>query len=95
MTLWRTVNEAFEKLPRKDSGTLSTLAPLVTAGFKSHRRGIVTISIATWNTTFGAQEHIKYPLELETTLRRLSKTVELSLPGLLGIGVDEVRVFLC
>jgi hypothetical protein len=58
------------------------LEPLITAGFVSRRRGIVNISIATWNKTFGQEESLRYPSRLEHALRRLRSAVELSLPSL-------------
>ncbi|KAF3044330.1 hypothetical protein E8E12_008422 [Didymella heteroderae] len=80
--LWTEVNEAIERLPRKDGQVLATLEPLVTAGFVSRRRGIVNVSIATWNKTFGEQESLRYPSRLETILRRLRSFVDLTLPSL-------------
>ncbi|KAF2657894.1 hypothetical protein K491DRAFT_714024 [Lophiostoma macrostomum CBS 122681] len=89
LTLWRSVNAALEKLPRKDSLTLTTLAPLITAGFVSRRREIVNVSITTWNATFGRQDDLQYPAELEKALRRLSKTVDILLPRLLENDHDD------
>jgi hypothetical protein len=76
------VSNAIERLPRKDSQILVHLEPLITAGFVSRRRSVVNISIATWNKTFGKEESLRYPPRLETALRRLGDTVELSLPSL-------------
>jgi hypothetical protein len=76
------VTKAIERLPRKDGQLLVHLESLITAGFVSRRRSIVNISIATWNKTFGQEESLRYPSQLEQALRRLRKTVELSLPSL-------------
>ncbi|KAH6633064.1 Rap1-interacting factor 1 N terminal-domain-containing protein [Boeremia exigua] len=81
VSLWREVNEAIERLPRKDSQVLLHLEPLITSGFVSRRRKIVNISIATWNKTFGKEENLRYPPRLEKVLRRLHKTVDLALPS--------------
>ena len=82
MILWREVNKAIERLPRKDSQILLHLEPLITAGFLSKRRGIVNTSIITWNNTFGKQVTLRYPPRLEQAVRQLRNTVELCLPSL-------------
>lgn len=90
------VAKAIERLPRKDGQTLSLLEPLITAGFVSRRRDIVNISIATWNKTFGREESLRYPTQLEQALRRLRNTVELSLPSLPaseGEGDDDLSFY--
>jgi hypothetical protein len=65
---------------------------LITAGFVSRRRGIVNISIETWNKTFGQAESLRYPARLEQALRRLRTAVELSLPSLDARDEDAVRI---
>jgi hypothetical protein len=86
------VTRAIERLPRKDSQILVHLEPLITAGFVSRRRGIVNISIETWNKTFGQAESLRYPSRLEQALRRLRTAVELSLPSLDARDEDTVRI---
>jgi hypothetical protein len=76
------VSEAIERLPRKDGQVLLHLEPLITAGFVSRRRDIVNASITTWNKTFGKEGSLKYPLRLETVLRRLRSSVDVVLPSL-------------
>ncbi|EAT86466.2 hypothetical protein SNOG_06635 [Parastagonospora nodorum SN15] len=88
--LWMEVTKAIERLPRKDGQILLHLEPLITAGFVSRRRDIVNISIATWNKTFGKEESLRYPSQLEQALRRLRNTVELSLPSLPALEGDSV-----
>ncbi|KAF2197514.1 hypothetical protein GQ43DRAFT_484083 [Delitschia confertaspora ATCC 74209] len=80
--LWRTINAAIlQRVPRKDpSAVLAALEPLITSGFLSRRRGIITESARAWNTTFGMEESLTYPSQLEMALRKLHKSVELSLP---------------
>lgn len=79
--MWKEVNKAIERLPRKDSQILLHLEPLVAAGFLSTRRSIVNISITTWNNTFGQEESLRYPSRLEQALRRLRGSVSISLPS--------------
>ena len=76
------MNEAIERLPRKDGQVLLHLEPLITSGFVSRRRSVVNISIATWNKTFGKEDSLRYPPRLEKVLRRLHNSVELVLPSL-------------
>jgi hypothetical protein len=78
-----------ERLPRKDGQILLHLEPLITAGFLSRRRGIVNMSIATWNATFGKEVTLRYPTQLEQALQRLRNTATLSLPSL---DVQEAHV---
>lgn len=70
------------KIPRSNAQILVHLEALITSGFVSRRRGIVDLSIASWNATFGREAGLTYPPRLEQALRRLCNTVELSLPGL-------------
>ncbi|KAF1845184.1 uncharacterized protein K460DRAFT_337114 [Cucurbitaria berberidis CBS 394.84] len=91
VNLWKHVSEAIERLPRKDSQILLHLEPLITAGFLSMRRGIVNISIVTWNSTFGKEESLRYPSHLEQALRRLRNTVEIALPSLEVHSKDAVN----
>jgi hypothetical protein len=90
VNLWRVVAKAIDRLPRKDSQILLHLEFLVTSGFRSRRRSIVNISIATWNSTFGKEESLRYPPRLEQALRRLRNSVELSLPSLVVRPEDAV-----
>lgn len=80
--MWQTISGAIDRLPRKDGSMLSALEPLLTAGFLSRRRGIVNISIKTWNATFGQESSLRYPSRLEKALQRLRNTVEISVPSL-------------
>lgn len=80
--LWQEVSKAIERLPQQDGQALLHLETLLTAGFVSRRRSIVNISIETWNKTFGKQDSLQYPPNLEQALRRLRNSVELSLPSL-------------
>jgi hypothetical protein len=80
--LWQTISGAIERLPKKDSQLLTTLEPLLTAGFVSRRRGILNISIKSWNATFGQENSLRYPSQLEKALQLLRSTVELSVPSL-------------
>ncbi|KAF2874502.1 Rap1-interacting factor 1 N terminal-domain-containing protein [Massariosphaeria phaeospora] len=82
VSLWRIINAAIESLPRKDSQTLLHLEPLMTAGFLSRRHSIVNISITAWNSTFGKEDSLRYPAQLEQALRRLRNTAEICLPSL-------------
>jgi hypothetical protein len=90
VNLWRVVAKVIDRLPRKDSQILLHLESLVTSGFRSRRRSIVNISIATWNSTFGKEESLRYPPRLEQALRRLRNSVELSLPSLVVRPEDAV-----
>lgn len=91
VNLWREINKAVERLPRKDSQILLHLEPLISAGFLSTRRSIVNISILTWNGTFGKEGSLRYPSRLEQALQRLRNSVELSLPSL-EARVDAVSI---
>ncbi|ORY04126.1 Rap1-interacting factor 1 N terminal-domain-containing protein [Clohesyomyces aquaticus] len=82
LKLWQDVSGALQRLPRKDNSILVVLEPIITAGFSSRRRGIVNASISAWNTTFGKEEALRYPVRLEHALQRLRGTVELCLPSL-------------
>ncbi|KAH9859637.1 hypothetical protein IAQ61_011418 [Plenodomus lingam] len=82
LNLWQDICKAIARLPRKDSQILLHLETLITSGFLSRRRGIVNTSIATWNETFGKEEHLRYPTGLERALRRLRNHVDLELPSL-------------
>lgn len=92
VALWTEVCNAMYKLPR-DKQILVHLESLITSGLTSQRRGIVDLSIASWNATFGKEETIRYPTQLEEALRRLSSSVELSLPSLDVRGNEMVGQF--
>ncbi|KAF2193346.1 hypothetical protein K469DRAFT_744985 [Zopfia rhizophila CBS 207.26] len=81
LNLWQSVSAAVERLPRKTGVELLALEPLITSGFVSRRRGIVNVSIRTWNETFGKEESLRYPSRLEQALQRLHNAVEISLPS--------------
>lgn len=82
VNLWKEICAALEKLPKTDSQTLRHLDVLVTAGFVSRRRGIASISVSMWNNTFGKQDALEYPVQLEQALQKLGNTFTLSLPSL-------------
>ena len=84
------MSKAIERLPRKDGQILLHLEPLITAGFISRRRSIVNVSVVMWNKTFGKEESLRYPSQLEKALRRLRSTAELSLPSLEARDEDDV-----
>ncbi|KAK2829932.1 hypothetical protein FQN49_007114 [Arthroderma sp. PD_2] len=63
-----------------NSEILERLAPLAVAGFESRHRSTVNKFISMWNVSFGVEESLRYPVLLESILRRLSPYVELKLP---------------
>ncbi|KAF3480872.1 uncharacterized protein GIQ15_06219 [Arthroderma uncinatum] len=67
----------------RDTNTdlLNRLGPLMTAGFESHHKSTVNKFISMWNTSFGLEESLVYPVSLEAILRKLSAYVELQLPS--------------
>jgi hypothetical protein len=91
VNLWQTISEAIERIPKKDGQLLTTLEPLLTAGFVSQRRDIVNISIKGWNATFGKESSLRYPSRLEKALQRLRNTAELSVPSLPAVVNVMVR----
>ena len=95
VNLWQTISGAIERLPRKDSQLLTTLEPLLTAGFVSRRRAILNISIKSWNATFGQESSLRYPSKLEEALQQLRHAVEISVPSLPAAdNVSRVASFL-
>lgn len=79
-----------QRLPRDKPNILLQLEPLFTSGFVSQRRGIVDLTIASWNVSFGREPTLSYPPQLEQALRRLRGTAKLSLPGLEARDGDDV-----
>ncbi|KAF2749778.1 hypothetical protein M011DRAFT_484473 [Sporormia fimetaria CBS 119925] len=84
LALWQAVCEGLEKIRKRDSSLLSSLEPLLCAGFSSRRRRVVETSVKSWNSTFGKEEGLRYPAQLEKKLHRLSGAVELLAPSLEG-----------
>ncbi|KAK4988816.1 hypothetical protein LTR50_003661 [Elasticomyces elasticus] len=78
--LWKVVVALIRECPRHDSLLLEDLGDLVTAGLSSSRRNIVNTTIELWNDTFGKEEKLDYPKNLEKVLRKLRHVTELSLP---------------
>ncbi|CAI6320586.1 unnamed protein product [Periconia digitata] len=95
VNLWKEICAALERLQKTDSQTLHHLADLVIAGFVSRRRSIVNVSVSMWNSTFGKQESLKYPTELEDALQRLQPIFQLTLPSLKAreTGTDAVSFY--
>ena len=78
--LWSRVGSAVRRLPRKDSFVLKTLSTLISCGLGSRRKVIANATVELWNSTFGLQDALEYPLKVKNALRRLRPIVELQLP---------------
>ncbi|KAL2353466.1 Rap1-interacting factor 1 N terminal-domain-containing protein [Cryomyces antarcticus] len=89
--LWKKICSTTSRLPRKDSTLLKAIEPLIASGLMAQRKAIVNATIELWNTTFGAEEAIEYPLKVEGALRRLRPAVDLQLPTFPESTTDEVR----
>ncbi|PVI05100.1 hypothetical protein DM02DRAFT_725329 [Periconia macrospinosa] len=93
VNLWNETCAALEKLPKTDNDTLRHLDILVTAGFVSRRRNIVKASVSMWNTTFGKQDSLQYPEQLEQALQKLRNTFTITLPALEPRTEDTVSFY--
>ncbi|OCL08110.1 hypothetical protein AOQ84DRAFT_389086, partial [Glonium stellatum] len=80
LALWQTISAAVERLPRNDSSLLVALEVMIAAGFSSRRRGMVNVSIETWNCTFGVNDKLEYPPKIKLALKRIRPFVDLRLP---------------
>lgn len=64
-----------------DTTVLKALGPLVVAGFSSPQKAIVNQTIVFWNASFGCQEMLEYPAQLERLLRAWATETDLVLPN--------------
>lgn len=92
--LWARTTQSVQCIPRKDSTLLKALAPLITAGLRSKRGSIVNATIDMWNTSFGLQQSLDYPEEVQQALRRLRPFVDLELPTFPNVGGGDAEVSL-
>ena len=69
---------------------LKTLSTLISCGLESRRKTVTNMSIELWNSTFGQEEILDYPLKVKNALRRLRPIVELQLPTFPESAEDEV-----
>lgn len=79
--LWALILDQLTTVPRKDSTLIRLLEPLLIAGFAGPRRAVVNRTIVFWNESFGEQDTLKYPPQLEKVLRAARPYVELGLPN--------------
>ncbi|KAK3717390.1 hypothetical protein LTR37_005779 [Vermiconidia calcicola] len=79
-TTWSSLIRLMRTLPSKDSNVLKALEPLLIAGFRSPHKAIVNKTILFWNETFGNEQTLDYPTELETILRARLVDAEIDLP---------------
>ena len=82
------------KFPKKDSALLRVVDGLLTAGFSSPHRSVVNECITFWNSTFGTEEALEYPLELEKVLRARAMEAEVVLPTLSSLEGDDVATMI-
>jgi len=80
--LWSSILAVIERLPRKDSALLDNIGNLICSGFQSRSKSIAGATVAIWNRSFGVQDYLEYPPQLEQTLRRLQPFVDITLPSL-------------
>ncbi|KAK4549441.1 hypothetical protein LTR36_006438 [Oleoguttula mirabilis] len=78
---WEELLHTLDVLPQKDTTLLKALEPLVIAGFSSPHKAIVNQTITFWNASFGCQETLDYPPELERLLRAWAVETDLALPN--------------
>ncbi|KAI1938280.1 hypothetical protein LOZ12_005026 [Ophidiomyces ophidiicola] len=76
-----TITHTLESSGRANTTLLCRLRPLIQAGFESRHRSTVNGFIHLWNATFGLQEHLEYPLQVKTALKKLRAHVEILLPS--------------
>ncbi|KAL9084947.1 MAG: hypothetical protein Q9165_007813 [Trypethelium subeluteriae] len=65
----------------KADDLLKKAAPLISAGFGSRHRCFTSMSVDTWNDTFGKTEGLEYPDSVEFALRQLGPQVDICLPN--------------
>lgn len=92
MNLWKGVLSRLGSLPTKDSALLMALQILFSAGLRSRHRAIVNITVGFWNDSFGMQDTLEYPPQVELALRALRPFVELQLPTFPESTDNEVSV---
>ncbi|KAK5124935.1 hypothetical protein LTR85_001125 [Meristemomyces frigidus] len=78
---WHQLLQMLDALPQKDTTLLRALQPLVVAGFSSPHKAIVNQTIVFWNASFGCQDTLEYPPELEKVLRARAAETDLALPS--------------
>ncbi|KAH0537494.1 hypothetical protein FGG08_005712 [Glutinoglossum americanum] len=88
--LWTGVCSAVRRLPRKDSFVLKTLSTLISCGLGSRRKAIANATAELWNSTFGLQETLDYPLKVKNALQRLRPIADLQLPTFPESAEDEI-----
>jgi hypothetical protein len=69
---------------------LKTLSTLISCGLGSRRKAIVNMTVELWNSTFGLEEALDYPLKVKNALQRLHPIVDLQLPSFPESVEDEV-----
>ena len=79
-----------KRVPSADSDVLLSLETLLVAGFASPHRPVVNETILFWNTTFGAQDSLKYPPKLESVLRARMIDASIDLPTFPDSNPDHV-----
>lgn len=75
------VTDKIRNLPRFDTALLSTLSTLIVAGLSCKQRVLLTLSVNTWNSTFGLVTDIVYPDNLRGILLRLRSIALLQASG--------------
>ena len=64
---------------------------ILSAGFSSSHRTVVNLTVEFWNDSFGLQDHLEYPVEIELALRAVRPLVALQPPTFPEGPDDEVR----
>ena len=77
---WNTLLRLLRTLPMKDSNLLRAMEPLLIAGFSSPHRSLVQETIVFWNETFGLEQSLQYPDQLESVLRAWLVDADINLP---------------
>ncbi|OJD17480.1 hypothetical protein AJ78_02453 [Emergomyces pasteurianus Ep9510] len=79
--LTRSTTKLLQKLAESEDALLRKLSTLITSGLESRHKSTVNHFIKLWNNSFGLEETLAYPDNVETALRRLKPFVHLLLPN--------------
>ncbi|KAF9767083.1 hypothetical protein IL306_000415 [Fusarium sp. DS 682] len=81
-TLWDTICGQLLTLGRLEEKDLSTVEPLIAAGFRSKHRHIVNKMAETWNALVKDEENFDCSESLKSIIASLRPTVDVSFPGM-------------
>ncbi len=80
-TLWSNICDRMTNLPHTDSGVLRSLEILISSGFESKHKHIVSTMITLWNSTFGNEPDLEYPPRVTEAVLRLRPIADIRLPS--------------